>query len=156
VPELAAIAEQAGARAVPLADETADMRSTVELGLSRLEELFGPRPNDFWLLVPGDHPSLDASVVRELIDASRRCSDHSIFVPVYQGKRGHPVLLRWHHVSRIRSSPAGVGVNAYFRECGGETMEVPMLSAEILRDLDTPLDYKRFCEAFSRPKPQET
>ena len=63
VPELVPLAEQAGAHVCRLDAETADMRATVEHGLRWLEERYHPRPDDAFLLTPGDIPFLDAATV---------------------------------------------------------------------------------------------
>src|SRR5205823_5578166 len=67
VPQLAALAERAGAHVLQLAEETPDMRATVEAGLRWLEERFHPAPDDRWLLVPADHPTLNPLLVRLLL-----------------------------------------------------------------------------------------
>jgi molybdenum cofactor cytidylyltransferase len=143
VSELAAIARAAGAEVCFLERQTADMRATVEAGLEWLEARWHPRADDCWLLVPADHPRLDPDIIHRLIEASREASPFSIWVPTYQGKRGHPTLARWAHVPRIRAHRGDQGLNAYFREYAAETQEVPVASAAILEDLDTPEDYER-------------
>jgi molybdenum cofactor cytidylyltransferase len=143
VPELAGLAGEAGAYVCQLAEDTADMRTTVEHGLCWLENRFQPRPDDAWLLVPADHPALDADVIRALEQAQASHPDHSIFVPTFRGQRGHPILLTWRHVESIREHPAGQGLNTYVRGHATQTMEVRVESEAILRDLDTPEDYQR-------------
>jgi molybdenum cofactor cytidylyltransferase len=143
VPELVPLAEGGGADVCLLPNETADMRATVEHGLRRLEERFRPGPDAAWLLVPADHPTLDPAVVRSLIAARQAEPSHTIQVPTYQGKRGHPALIRWGHVAGLRALPPGQGINAYLRGQAGVTREVPVGSEDILRDLDTPEDYRR-------------
>ena len=123
--------------------ETADMRATVDAGLDWVEARWHPTADDCWLLVPADHPRLDPDVIHRLIEASREDSPFSIWVPTYQGKRGHPTLRGWAHVPRIRAQRSDQGLNAYFRERAAETREVPVASAAILEDLDTPEDYER-------------
>jgi molybdenum cofactor cytidylyltransferase len=145
VRELAILAENAGAHVCQLAEETADMRATVEHGLRWLEEQFQPRPDDAWLLVPADHPMLSAAVVRALEAAWKAHPEYSIFVPTYQGRRGHPLLLTWRHVPSIREHPAGQGLNTYVRQRVAETLEVPADDPDVLGDLDTPEDYERLC-----------
>jgi molybdenum cofactor cytidylyltransferase len=140
VPELVPLAERAGAHVLPLADETPDMRATVEAGLRWLEERFHPSPDDDWLLVPADHPTLDAGVVRQLRQARAAAPDKSIFMPTYKGKHGHPTLIAWRHVGGIRAHPVGHGLNAYLRGRPEDTLEVAVGNADILRDLDTPED----------------
>jgi CTP:molybdopterin cytidylyltransferase MocA len=142
-PELAPLAKSVGADVLQLAEETADMRATVEQGLCWLEERFPPGKSDSWLLVPADHPTLDPQVVRQVVRASVVQTNHSIFIPTYQDRRGHPALIRWQHVAGLRAWPAGQGINAYLRHHAGETMEVPVNTGAILFDLDTPEDYRR-------------
>src|SRR5689334_3025651 len=60
VPQLVPLAEAAGAAVLMLAEQTADMRATVEQGLAWLEKRFRPRDEDSWLLAPADHPVLQA------------------------------------------------------------------------------------------------
>jgi molybdenum cofactor cytidylyltransferase len=141
--ELVALAEAAGARVHLLPHETPDMRATVEEGLRWIERVWRPHPDEPWLLVPADHPTLDPEVVRLLLREYDRRGDASILVPVHEGRRGHPVALAWHHVAGIRRHPADEGLNTYLRRTAAATREIAVPSAEILRDLDTPEDYER-------------
>jgi molybdenum cofactor cytidylyltransferase len=125
------------------------MRATVEQGLRWLEERFRPRADDLWLLVPADHPTLTASVVLALKRASRGHPEHSIFVPTYQNRRGHPLALTWRHVAGIRAHPVGEGLNTYVRQHAADTMEVPVDTEAVLWDLDTPEDYERLRQHWS-------
>src|SRR5262245_12590151 len=145
VPELVPLAKAAGARVCLLTEQTPDMRATVERGLQWIEDHFRPRPTDTWLLPPADHPTLDPSVVRELCDSFRADSSHSILIPTFGGRRGHPALVAWRHVEGIRAMPNDRGINAYWREHATEVREVPVSSAGGLCDLDTPEDYARLC-----------
>jgi molybdenum cofactor cytidylyltransferase len=139
VAELKPLAEGAGAHVLLLAEETPDMRATIERGLDWLEEHFHPQPADRWLLVPADHPTLDEAVIRRLLQAQRR----TIVAPTFQGKRGHPVLIDWKHAAGLRAIRAGAGLNVYLREHAGETVEVPVNTSTILCDLDEPGDYEK-------------
>jgi molybdenum cofactor cytidylyltransferase len=146
VPELALIAEAHGVDVCRLPEETADMRATVEAGLTWLEQRFQPRPQDDWLLVPGDHPTLDPEVVRRLRQARQHHPSCTVFVPTFQGRRGHPTLIGWRHVAGIRAHPPGQGLNTYLRLQGQEVLELTVASAAVLADLDTPEDYERLRE----------
>ncbi|MBY0522847.1 MAG: nucleotidyltransferase family protein [Gemmataceae bacterium] len=148
VAELAALAHAAGAEVLVLPDETPDMRATVTLGLAHLERRYAPQPDDRWFLMPADHPALDAAVVRQLIETGGSRANPSIIIPTFQGTRGHPVGISWKHVAGIRASPAGQGINVYLRQQRAETLEVPVESASVLIDLDTPDDYRRLAAAW--------
>jgi molybdenum cofactor cytidylyltransferase len=143
VPELGPLAAAAGAAVLELGEETADMRATVEHGLGWLEERCRPAPGDAWLLCPADHPALDPAVVRRLLEARTASPGHTVAVPTFDGRRGHPVLIDWRHVAGLRALPPGLGINAYLRQQRPVTLEVPVPSQGVLVDLDTPEDYER-------------
>ncbi|MBO0697952.1 MAG: nucleotidyltransferase family protein, partial [Zavarzinella sp.] len=139
VSDLALPATLAGADVHLLPEQTPDMRTTVERGLLWLEEQYRPRPDDFWLLAPADHPMLNPAVVRQLLETGT--GDRSIVVPVHGGRRGHPTLIGWRHVAGIRSLRPGVGINAYILD--HNVFEVPVTDPSVLADLDTPEDWAR-------------
>jgi molybdenum cofactor cytidylyltransferase len=141
--ELRSMAESAGANVLMLDEETPDMRATVVAGLTWLDQTFHPAPGDFWFLVPADHPSLSVVVVQKLLQGSRQAAGQSVFIPTYQGQRGHPVLIGWSHVQAVRTFSPGQGLNVYLRQQPLATREVPVDEADILFDLDTPEDYAR-------------
>jgi molybdenum cofactor cytidylyltransferase len=143
VPELSLIAEANGVHVCRLLEETPDMRATVEAGLYWLEQRFHPQSEDSWLLVPGDHPTLDAAIVRQLVEARAANPRHSIVIPTFEGRRGHPALIDWKHVAGMRALRDGVGLNVYLRQQEAETLEWAVTSADVLCDLDTPEDYER-------------
>jgi CTP:molybdopterin cytidylyltransferase MocA len=148
VPELVPLAEAAGATVLLLAAQTADMRTSVEQGLNWLEARFRPSDNERWLLAPADHPVLQPRIVRQLLRAQEENPHCSIVVPAFQGRRGHPTLLRWKHVAGIRKLPADQGLNTYLREHADATLEVEGNSPSILWDLDTPEDYERLRDGW--------
>jgi molybdenum cofactor cytidylyltransferase len=142
-PELVPVAERAGAYAHLLAEPTSDMRETIECGLRWLDEHFQPGPEDQLLLLPADHPTTVPQVIVQLQQAAADHPGHSIFIPSFKGKRGHPVLLKWKHVPAIRGLLSGLGINAFLRQQNTETLEIAVENEEILRDLDTPDEYRR-------------
>jgi molybdenum cofactor cytidylyltransferase len=135
-----------------LSEPTASMRASVEQGLLKLEEREQPTADDLWFLAPADHPAFTDEVVRALIDIHLRKPSHSIIVPMHAGRRGHPTLFSWRHISGIRAMPAGVGINAYVRQQASETLELPVEDPGVLVNLDTPGDYERLCSLESRSK----
>lgn len=140
VADLAPVATACGAEVVLLPEPTADMRATVEHGLAHLE---ATRPPDAWFLVPADHPTLAKEIIRDLLTARMRQPSQSVFVPVWQGRRGHPTLIDWSHTAGIRAHPAGEGLNRYLRLHAAATLEVPAPTSAVVDDLDTPEDYAR-------------
>jgi molybdenum cofactor cytidylyltransferase len=144
VADLKDVAERAGARTLVLDRQTADMRATVERGLDWLEQNERPEPGDAFLLLPPDHPTLTPAAIEDLLTArAASTSAATIWLPTYQGQRGHPALIGWNHVAGIRALPQDQGLNRYLREHAADTLLVPSSSPEVLCDLDTPEDYER-------------
>src|SRR5262249_54979673 len=126
-----------------LTEETADMRATVEHGLRWLEERFRPSDEDNWLLVPADHPVLDAEVVRQLLAAKLEHPERSIILPTYEGGRGHPTVIAWKHAAAMRELAIESGLNVYLRQRQDETYELAVVSETVVLDLDTPEDLEQ-------------
>jgi molybdenum cofactor cytidylyltransferase len=139
-PALAPLARAAGAEVCELTAATPDMRTTVEQGLRRLEERYHPRPEDAFLLTPADLPLLDAATVRTLCYTWNRRPAATILIPAYQGRRGHPALISWRHVAGIRTLDPWSGINAYLRDCIGQTELVAVANDSMLWDIDNPGD----------------
>lgn len=163
-PKMDAIAQRAataGALIYTLSDYTADMRKTVEQGLDYLRKQHLLQDQDGWLLTPADYPTLSPQVVRHLLtefandaqgDAGQlysstleeRISPRGlVLVPVYQGRRGHPLLLSARCIPLLPTLPEDCGINALLRHPAIQVREVPWNDPTILDDLDTPLDYVR-------------
>jgi len=152
VAELASLVERTGARVLLPAEPTHTMRATVEQGLTWLENRFHPRPRDCWFLVPADYPILEPAILQKLLRKRRVNRKYSIFIPTYQGRRGHPALIAWKHVAAIRALPPEIGLNVFLRSHPKQTLEVPVESPTILWDLDTPEDYRRILAVWDECK----
>jgi molybdenum cofactor cytidylyltransferase len=141
VTAVARAAEAAGAKVCLLPEQTSEMRETVEHGLRWLEDRYHPRVDDAWLLAPADFPAVDSMVIRELCGRYPNDQGKTIIAPVFGRKRGHPILLAWHHVSAIRNHPPHLGLDTYLRLNAEQVLEVPTEKEGILADIDTPEDY---------------
>lgn len=117
-----------------------DMRDSVTIALSRIEEQHSPEPEDGWLLVPADHPVLDGNVIEQLLSRWTQ-SDADILVPTFGGRRGHPTIFSWRLAGQLASIPDGFGLNWLLKEFCDAVEEVPLESETVLLDLDTPEDY---------------
>lgn len=149
--DLAAIARASSADVFQLAEDTPDMRTTVQAGLDWLEQTHRFSPDDAWLLLPADHPTLDAAAIVPLIEQARGDVAGDVFLPVFEGKRGHPTLIRFRIAPDIRALPPETGLNVLFRKLGSRVREVPSPSADVLRDMDTPEDYEALRQRPAHP-----
>jgi molybdenum cofactor cytidylyltransferase len=148
MPELRSLVQRTGALCLDLAKPTRHMRETVEFALDHLARRFPCSPESPWLLVPADHPLLNAAIVNAMAAAWQARPDCSIVIPSFRGRRGHPVMLRWCHHEGIRRFDPCRGINAYLRQFPQETLEVVVDTADILIDLDTPEDYAKLRQRF--------
>jgi molybdenum cofactor cytidylyltransferase len=139
--ELASAVRSHRAHAVSLAQPTADMRASIVHGLDYAEQTWTDRQLDGFLVAPADHPTISSRVVDQLV-ARWYESDRSIFIPTYNGRRGHPVLLTWRHAQQLRDLQHG-GLNRLVAENAAHVEECPCDEPTVLDDLDTPGDYER-------------
>ncbi len=119
-----------------------DMRASIEYGLAEIERQFQPMAEDAWLLLPADHPVMDAALIQRII-AHWRSIAAEVLIPTCHGRRGHPLIARWPTVGAVRKLPADVGVNAWLRFPSTAVTEWPIDDPRILCDLDRPEDYAR-------------
>jgi len=87
-----------------------------------------------------DNPFIDASLLEKLY--SKR-NIESYVIPVYNGKRGHPVLAGNKMIERIRSEN---DMNSNLRNILHEYQGVEVITDDnrILANINTPEDYKMF------------
>jgi molybdenum cofactor cytidylyltransferase len=139
--ELADQARREGARVFHCPEPTPDMRATVCVGLAALRET--GRPPAGLLLAPGDCPGLRPELVARVM-AQFRDDPTRLVVPVYQGKRGHPLALPWALAAAIPELPEGTGVKALLDQYPERLRELPVADRGAVSDLDTPEDYRRW------------
>jgi molybdenum cofactor cytidylyltransferase len=138
-PALASEASRAGGEVLAPATRPAEMRASVELAI----QVLALAPPDMVLLAPGDSPGITADLVARLVDHAAR-SPGRIIIPVHQGRRGHPVVLPWDLASQVPGLPALLGINALVARHQDRTVEVAVDNPEVVADLDTPDDLKRW------------
>ncbi len=118
-------------------DREGDMLSSVRCGLRA-----SPEPFTAYAVVLGDQPMLRAEWI-DTLAAGLASSDKGLAVPVYQGRRGHPILFAARYRERVLRGLDGVGLRGLLREHADDVLEVPFEDAGVLCDLDTPEDYAR-------------
>lgn len=137
---LQAEVRRCGAIAALPPSDPPEMRESVTFGVQQIQKWSAPGPDDGWLLIPADHPLLPPALMEELL-ANWDPASKDILIPTFEGKRGHPTLLRWELVSRLNEIPADRGINWLVRHPSVRVGEVPVSYPEILQDLDTRAQY---------------
>lgn len=107
------------------------MLSSIQAGVRRIE-------SKKFFIVPGDMPYLTEEVYRALCDAPPAAA----VAPLYDGRRGHPVLVDSGLIARITTAgPEVVSMREILAEEKFET--IGWKDNSILRDIDTPEDYHK-------------
>jgi molybdenum cofactor cytidylyltransferase len=119
-----------------------EMRDSVEFALRQIETDYEPGPDDGWMLIPADHPLLDATILDRMIAAWRLERDR-ILVPVHGARRGHPTIFPFRLAREVYDLPPERGLNFLLRKDPARIREVEVESPSVLADLDTPEDYAR-------------
>lgn len=123
------------------------MLSSVRCGLRAL-------PSDCQAVVValGDQPGISADVVSPLVQ-SFRSARRGMVVPVYQGRRGHPILVSMRFRDEILNRFDSIGLRGLLAAHPEEILEVDIPSPAILEDLDTREDYERIASRFRGSTP---
>jgi molybdenum cofactor cytidylyltransferase len=120
------------------------MLSSVRRGLSSL-----PSSARAALFVLADQPDIPSAVIDSLINAYRS-GRKGIVLPVYQNKRGHPLLIDLKYRGEIEALSPDIGLRGLIREHGDDVLEVRISSPNVLTDIDRPEDYERARRAVRR------
>ena len=146
--ELAEAAESAGAVVVRPPEAPPDMKASVVYGLGEMRRRWPGEEVGGWMLVPGDHPVLDAGLVGEVAEAWLSTRP-PVLVPTSGGRRGHPTVFDIGVAREVSSIPSDAGLNHLVAGYGERVEEIELGRPELLWDLDTPEQYAELCRRFS-------
>ena len=93
-------------------------------------------------IVLGDQPSLRTPILDLLIDA-HATHPGAIIVPVFEDKRGHPILIPMTFRQEILHHYDDVGLRGLLHAHGEAVVEIPVDSESVLEDVNYPEDYER-------------
>ncbi|HRE46154.1 MAG TPA: selenium cofactor biosynthesis protein YqeC [Aggregatilineales bacterium] len=135
--QVRAVLERDSARFAHNADyQKGDMLSSLKTGLKAL-----PPTISACLVALGDQPQIDPRIVSRILIAYYE-GRGKIIAPSYKGRRGHPILIDrslWGEILNLpkEGAPRDV-INAH----GEDTYYIETDNENILRDIDTPEDYR--------------
>lgn len=113
-----------------------------------------PRDARAVLVLLGDQPHIPAIAARHLTEAWER-NNKGIAIPVYKGRRGHPVLLDIRYLQDIENMDPEKGLRSVLSKNEEDILEVECNIPEILTDMDTPDDYARLKLEQTKLQPDE-
>jgi molybdenum cofactor cytidylyltransferase len=142
--ELRAWAREAGLILAVNPDPARGMLSSIRAGIAAVGGSAALAERGETLLVsPADLPNLAAGTVATLL---RRMAETGalVAVPVYRGKRGHPLAISPVLIPEIDTLDAEVGLKQLRDRHEAELLEVEVEDPGAVQDVDTPEDYEEF------------
>ncbi len=145
--EIAAVLEPLPVRLLYNADYRLGMTSSVQVALRSLD----PVP-DAYLLALVDQPQIGLPVVQQLLAAHTR-TQKGLVIPIWQGKRGHPLLLSAAYRPAVLALTPDQGLNMVTRGNPNDTLELPIGNDDILRDMDYQEEYAAELQRWKSKSP---
>jgi molybdenum cofactor cytidylyltransferase len=94
------------------------------------------------MLCPVDHPMISRKLVAQVIGAFD-ATGKMIAVPLYRGRRGHPVIFRANLYGELLDASHDVGARQVVLAHGNDIVEVPTEEEGVTLNLDTPDAYRK-------------
>jgi molybdenum cofactor cytidylyltransferase len=120
------------------------MFTSVQAGVRALDNRYS-----CFFIQPVDIPMVRPYTIKLLTEAHGREPDRIIY-PVFDGHRGHPVLIPASLTSRILASRPEGGLKTVLELHSDLTMEVQVADRHIIFDVDTPEDFQELQERFGK------
>jgi molybdenum cofactor cytidylyltransferase len=119
-------------------DYRAGMSSSIQCGVRALDE-----KTSAILIALADQPQIHSSLISKII-AAHQAERPLIIVPVYDNRRGHPIILDARLRHEILAIDPRQGLRQLVQAHTDQTLYLQMASDSILLDFDYPQDYQRF------------
>jgi molybdenum cofactor cytidylyltransferase len=94
------------------------------------------------LIVLGDQPSLRADLISKIVGGFES-SARGIVAPVYNGRRGHPLLIARRYFDEILTRYDAVGLRRLLAAHPDDVHDIPIEDPGVVADMDYPEDYQR-------------
>lgn len=127
-------------------DYAKGMFSSIKTGLAAVRENFADAKGVF--LMPVDCPLISSNVLGTLINSIDTAG--FFHVPVFEGKKGHPLIIPTSYIDEICGYDGSGGLKAITDKYWDRMIRVPVSEEGCLLDMDTPAGYeeiKEFLEA---------
>jgi molybdenum cofactor cytidylyltransferase len=125
-------------------DYESGQMTSVHCGLGSLGQAF-----EGVIVALGDQPALSVSDIDHLIDAFFTRNGGEVVIPEYQGKRGNPIIISNRCRQDIVTGKYNFGCRRFIEDNPELVRTVEMPGPSVVIDLDTPMDYRKFCDSGS-------
>jgi len=110
--------------------------------------------SEAFLVVLADQPGIGPEIVNRVIREFRQADpQRGIVRPVFKGRPGHPVLIGVKYLQEAMRLQGDVGARSILMNHPEDILEIAMDRDEVLEDIDTPEDYRKYAE---RTGPEES
>lgn len=114
------------------------MFSSIQTGVRLVE-------SEWFFITMGDMPDINEKIYKSLLKARDDNTEiFDIIRPIYQGKRGHPVLLHKKTIQTILEEPVSSEMKNIFTNF--RVLDIEMNLPDTFLDIDTPEEYRRILE----------
>ncbi|MBD3234921.1 MAG: NTP transferase domain-containing protein [candidate division Zixibacteria bacterium] len=110
--------------------------SSLQAGLSNL------KAEGDLIVFPVDHPLVEPDTVMQLLDSATEPSNTKAVVPVFNGKKGHPVLLTKSMVRKVQKAANGETLRDILWNHPSAVKQIGVDDPGILQNIDTVEDYQ--------------
>ncbi|OLE55042.1 MAG: hypothetical protein AUG51_05255 [Acidobacteria bacterium 13_1_20CM_3_53_8] len=117
-----------------------DAESEMGVSISRGAEQL-PKKIESIFIALVDQPAVGAEVIKKLLE-EKELGSARLFVPVYEGRGGHPVLLDASLREELKNLDPERGLRSLFDAHSEEVLRVPVSSPYVARDMDEWEDYR--------------
>jgi molybdenum cofactor cytidylyltransferase len=121
-------------------DYESGMLSSVRVGFEAL-----PADCETVLVALGDQPSLASEMVDNMVRSFIK-SGKGILMPLYNGKRGHPIIVARHYQQEILTHYDEIGLRGLLYAHPDDIFELKVSTSSVLQDMDYPEDYRHAIE----------
>lgn len=111
------------------------MSSSIKCGLSQID-----KRAEAIMIMLGDQPLIGKEIVDTLIEMFLK-SNQGIIVPVYEGRRGHPIIFDVKYKSELLSLKGDIGGRKVIETHLQDILEVEVNSPGVIIDIDNKADY---------------
>lgn len=129
------------------ADYDSGMFSSIKTGMSKARELYPDAAG--YLVMPVDCPLISAETVRTVAEhAGHDSGGEDFFVPVFEGKKGHPLFVPKFYAEEICSYDGPGGLKAVTDKYWDRMVRIPVSDEGCLLDMDTQESYSELLEFY--------
>lgn len=118
-------------------DYETGMLSSIRCGLRAMN-----RKSETVLVALGDQPSVTTKLIDRILQTFAT-TDKQILVPLYNNRRGHPLIFSSVYCDEILTHYDDVGLRGLLHAHKEDICELPVTESGVLSDMDYPEDYKR-------------